>query len=282
MSQKLVVSVEATEGGPELVTVQDVLTHVIELFQLVTESDPGNEDKIAWKLVSATMNSPLTVIAEAIPRFPYVASIDSIAASQVNSFVGNFDELKQGRIPVAWSSEKPRKIVSRLLARSRFLINHASVKSIDGPPVADVEFTPAIAAQVERATASEEQPQTIARTQIGSVEGTLLLIHHHYKAPAIQIIERKTKQAIWCLIPEEFQHEVSENTKFEDVWKGTRVLVKGKILYGTDGKIARVVASRVTPIVSEAVQDDAIVDKQFTGGLSASEYLEKFRDGKLG
>ncbi|MEO5669472.1 MAG: hypothetical protein ABIR26_02170, partial [Ramlibacter sp.] len=194
----------------------------------------------------------------------------------------NYGELKLGRIPAAWSGEKPRKTVSRLLARSRHLINHAIIKSIDGPPVADVEITPAIAAQVERDTAPAEQPQTIARTQIGSIEGKLLLIHHHYNAPAIQIIERKTKQAIWCLIPQEFQHEVSENTKFEDVWQGARVLVKGKILYGADGKIARVIASRVTPIVSEAVEVDAIVDKQFTGGLSASEYLEKFRDGKLG
>jgi hypothetical protein len=279
VSQKLVISVDASEGGPELVTVQDVLTHVLDLFQLITESDPLNEDKVAWRLVSATMNSPFTVTAEAVPRYPNIA-VDRVAASQVESFVSNYSELRQGRIPLAWSGEKPRKTVSRLLARSRFLINHASIKSIDGPPVADVEITPSIAAQVARETTPADLP-TVAKIQMGSIEGTLVQVQRYYQQPAIQIIERKTRQAVWCVVPEEFQHEISESTSVEDVWRGSRVLVKGKIHYGSDGKISRVAATSVRRIEPEVVLDDAIVDTDFTGGLSVSEYLEKFRDGKL-
>lgn len=107
MSQKLVVSVDASQDGTELVTVQDVFSHVLELFQLVSDSDPMNQDKVAWRLISASMNSPFTVTAEAVPRFPY-RSIDISAASQVNAFVSNYNELKQGRIPVAWSGQEPR------------------------------------------------------------------------------------------------------------------------------------------------------------------------------
>lgn len=281
MSQKLVVTVDASVNGTELATVQDVLSHVLELFQLVSESDPMNDGKVAWRLVSATMNSPLTVVAEAVPRFPNVA-VDPIAARQVSAFVSNYSELRQGRIPAAWSAPEPRRVVTRLLQRNRQIIGLTRLKSVDGPDAVEVEITPADARlAVSEAAKSAPQP-TVVRTQIGSLEGHLLQVQRYYGHPAIQIRERKTKAEIWCVVPEEFQHEISQTTSVEDVWKGSRVLVKGKILYGTDGKIARVEANSVRRIEPEVVLEDAIVDKEFTGGLSVSEYLERFRDGKLG
>jgi hypothetical protein len=281
VSQKLVVSVDASQDGTELVTVQDVFMHVLELFQLVNDSDPMSQDKVAWRLISVTMNSPLTVTAEAVPRYPF-AFIDDSAASQVTAFVSNYNELKEGRIPLDWARPEPKRLAGRLLARNRHIINRTIIKSIDGPPVADVEITSESAKFAEMEVLKNTPPISKVKDQIGTLEGKLLQVHFYYGQPAIQIIERKTKQEIWCVVPERFQHEISQSTSVEDVWRGSRVIVKGRISYGNDGKISRVSATSVKQMESIEISDNSIVDREFTGGLSGSEYLEKFRDGKLG
>lgn len=281
MSQKLVVTVDPMDSGAGLVTVQDVLSHVLELFELVVDSDPTNEGLVAWRLVGATMNSPFTVTAEAVPRFPGIP-VNRIAESQVRAFAQNYAELRSGRLPDAWADPGPRKLVSRLLARSSGAISFTRIHVIEGAEIDDVEITPSTTT-LESFDAITTAPQPPAvKMQVGSVEGRLLQVQRWHQQPAVQIEERKTKQKVWCVVPEEFQHDISETTSVEDVWRGSRVIVKGKIYYGNEGRIARVVASSVRRVEQVDVADEAIVDKEFTGGLSASEYLERFRDGKLG
>lgn len=72
MSERLVISVDGSSTDPDRMTVQDVFTHVLELFQLVNESDPEAQGQVQWRLVSASMNSPFTVVAEAVPARPGV------------------------------------------------------------------------------------------------------------------------------------------------------------------------------------------------------------------
>jgi hypothetical protein len=282
LTQKLVITVDPSESGTGLVTVQDVLAHVLELFELVIDSDPTNEGLVAWRLVSATMNSPFTVTAEAVPRYPGIP-VDRIAESQVRAFAHNYAELRSGQLPEAWAEPEARRLVSRLLARSSGAITFTRISAIEGAEIDDVEITPSTTSveSFGAVTVSAQTPPSV-KMQVGSIEGRLLQVQRWYQQPAVQIEERKTKQKVWCVVPEEFQHEISETTRVEDVWHGSRVVVKGKIFYGADGKIARVVASNVRRVEPVDVPDDAIVDKEFTGGLSASEYLERFRDGKLG
>lgn len=281
MSQKLVITVDPSEGGAGLVTVQDVLSHVLELFELVGESDPSNEGLVAWRLVSATMNSPFTVTAEAVPRFPGVP-VDRVAASQVRAFAHNYSELRSGHLPEAWAQNDARRRVSRLLARSSGAFAFTRVSAIEGPQIDDVEITPSTTPPPSFDAVMMSPNEPSVKMQVGSIEGRLLQVQRWYQQPAIQVEERKTKQRVWCVVPDEFQHEISENTRVEDVWRGSRVLVKGKIYYGNGGRIARVIAASVRRVEVIEVPDDAIVDKDFTGGLSSSEYLERFRDGKLG
>jgi hypothetical protein len=281
VSQKLVVTVDPSETSSALVTVQDVLLHVLELFELVVESDPANGGLVAWRLVSATMNSPFTVTAEAVSRYPGVP-IDLVAESQVRAFAQNYAELRSGHLPEAWAELESRKRVSRLLARSSGAMAFTRISAIEGAEIDDVEITPSTT-RIESFGSVMAAPQPPAvKMQVGSIEGRLLQVQRWYQQPAVQVQERKTKRKVWCVVPEEFEHEISEATRVEDVWHGSRVIVKGKIYYGNDGTIARVVASSVRRVEAAEVPDDAIVDDEFTGRLSASEYLERFRDGKLG
>lgn len=280
MTQKLIISVHASKDHPELMTVQDVFTHVLELFQLVNESSPETQGQIVWRLVSASMNSPFTMTAEAVGAKPGVR-VDQVARQQKRAFRKNYSELKAGRLPADWSGAKSRETVSRVLARNRNGIGSTRIDEglLSVKPVVITSEDAAVAAS---AVTTHISPPPRTKEQVGSVEGKLVQVATHYNQPAIQLIERKTKQEIWCTVPEAFQHEISENTTVEDVWKGSRVVVRGTIQYSADGKISRVVATNVRRVESRQVSEEAITDKNFTGGLSVAEYLERLREGTLG
>ena len=81
MSERLIVTVDAG-NNTDLTSVQDVFEHVLQMFELVSESEADPENQVVWKLVSATTNSPLTVVAEAVPKVSG-AMIDQIAREQM-------------------------------------------------------------------------------------------------------------------------------------------------------------------------------------------------------
>ena len=226
------------------------------------------------------MNSPLIVTAEAVP-VRYGVQTEAVAERQKRAFTRNYNLLKAGTIPREWSAPKNREVVNRFLARSRAGIGRTTV-DVGLTTENLIVITKEDADQAAVTVAINAPKQSRTKEQIGSIEGHLLQIASHYGHPAIQIRDRRTKEEIWCVVPEAFQHEVSESTSVEDVWKGSRVLVRGRITYGTDGKVARVVASNVRRIESQTVFETTISDKEFTGGINVSEYLEKFRDGNLG
>jgi hypothetical protein len=278
VSEKLMIRVDAPKDHPDLMTVQDVFTHVLELFQLVGLSDPSSQSEVRWRLLSVNMNSPFTVTAEAIPMRPGSMPIDELARRQKTAFLQNYTELKAGRISTAWSGVKARDTAKRILARNRDGIGRTIVDVSVTPDEAPITITKEDADLAVCAVEKNAPQLQKTKEQIGSVEGTLVQIQLHYGNPAILILERKTQQEIWCVVPAEFQHQISESTSVEDVWKGSRVVVRGKITYATDGKISRVVATGVRRVQVVEVFESSIADRAFTGGLPISEYLERLRD----
>lgn len=287
MSEKLVIKIDGPGVHPDRMTVQDVFTHVLELFQLVNESDSEARGEIQWRLVSASMNSPFTVIAEAVAVRPDV-QVDAVARRQKSAFRRNYDEVRRGRVPHDWAHAKTRETVTRVLNRNRngigltVIADSLSMAGTKDQPQTEIVITPEVANQAAVAGVAESQTPIRAKTQIGSLEGVLLQVASFYGNPAIQIRERKTGAEVWCVVPEAFQHEIAESTSLEDVWRGNRVVVRGKIMFGTDRAISRVEATSVRRVEPKHVSEDQIADKEFTGGLSVTEYLERLRDGYLG
>jgi hypothetical protein len=278
MAERLVISVEGAPDRPDRMTVQDVFTHVIDLFQLVAESDPEAFAQIRWRLVSASMNSPFTVVAEAEA---IKADIDPapIANRQKRAFRRDYSELRQGHIPVAWSSSRARETVKQVVARNR---NGIGITRIEDDESAALVLTHHEAEQVWASVVGETTAPRKTKDQIGSVEGRLVEVSTLYGKPAIKIKERKSDLDLWCTVPEAFQHEIAEHTSLEDVWRGSRVIVRGRITYATDGSIWKIQATSVRRVEAKNVSEEQIADRNFTGGLSVTEYLERLRDGSLG
>lgn len=121
-----------------------------------------------------------------------------------------------------------------------------------------------------------------SRIEHGTIEGTLIYVGTYYKNPAIRIIERKTGRAVWCLITEEEKEKIAQQATFKDVWEHRRVLARGRIVYGVDGRIVTVHASNVKPFRPRDVSLSEISDPEFTRGSPSLDYLEKLREGDLG
>ncbi len=252
------------------------MRQVLDAFELLERTNPSPDKPINWRLVSASTNSPFTVVAEAIPVRPGF-DVDAFAREQKLEFVRSFAQLRSGTLPPIWTSTETRRIAKGLLARVANGIASTKFAVADSePPLTitadDAKFSVPIL----------EAPQLLdhPRVQIGSVEGYLADVSTYYRKAAIKIIVRRTRELVTCLVPEEVRTKI--NATFDDVWRGRRVIVRGRVHYNDSGSIEQVVASVVDIISDVAMDTGQIRDPSFTNGLSAEEYLKRLRDGEIG
>jgi hypothetical protein len=281
MAVRLVVRVDAPRAHPDRLTVRDAFEHVLDLFDLAVY-DADTSAKLEWRLVTASMQSPLTVVAEAVSLVPGL-DIEEIARKQSAAFVRNYDELKHGRVPKAWSTGIARAKARNVAMRNRRGIGRTSI-ALGEPdaPIDQVDLTEDEAQVAVQALGETVDPGLKGKEQMGSLEGKLVHVGTYYNLPAVALKERKTGAEIWCTVPDEFVGQIASEADFSDVWSGRRVRVRGRIVYDRDGAISRVYASEIHRIEPAKVDVATIQDPRFTDGMTVSEYLEKLRDGELG
>lgn len=285
MTERLVISVDP---GPveQSQKVQDVFGHVLDLFELLAHSGRADGSVVGWKLVRVSMNSPLTIEAEAIALQPPPPGVDieALARTQRTSFARNVAELKHGRVPDAWRSTRELQRVRRAFGQARRATTLVELPSIQqGVASERVEVVPADLPVVEQAlkeAVSEALPRP--KTQRGSIEGHLLDVANHYQKPAIKVLDRRSRTEVWCTVSEAHRQEIAAGANFEDVWEGRRVRVDGTLLYDDRGEVSKVIADAVRVVDVREVPVDAIRDPNATQGMSTTEYLERFREGTLG
>jgi len=283
MAERLVVRVNASPSHANGITVEDAFNQVLDLFELAKEGEADPDRLVAWRLVSATMQSPFTIVAEAVSVVPLM-NVDSIARAQKVEFVRNLEQLNHGVVPRAWSRSTLRRRATFVYARNMNGIGRTDVSFQPGETdFAEVVVTPDTAAvAVHALTDDPAHRQEEIKDQIGSVEGVMQQVGTHYNKPAILVRERKTGAEFWCVVTEEFRARIAAEANFDDVWSGRRVVVHGLISYNDVGEIARVTATEVHRVIPTDVPLEKLRDPEFTGGLSVTDYLEKLREGDLG
>jgi hypothetical protein len=282
LAERLVISVDP--GTTELSQkVQDVFGHVLDLFDLLTHSGQIDDDAVAWRLVSVSMNSPLTIVAEAIAsRSSPSVNVERVARTQRERFSSNISELKRGRVPDVWRGPREVKRISRAFNASQPATTRVMVPD-DGKQLESVVVLPLDLPAVEQAlrvAAAEAVPRP--KEQRGSIEGQIVEVGTFYNRPAIRIRERKSRAEVWCTVTEAHREQVSGETNFEDVWNGRRVLIEGVLQYDSSGLLSRVFVDTVHVTEPREVPVEVLGDPKFTQGLSAVDYLERFREGTLG
>lgn len=262
---------------PDILTIRDAVDQVRDIFELAENDDPS----VAWKLVSATTNTPLTIAAELVAMEPDIsaAALAALASDRTKELKEGLDALGRGRVIAAWSQGRKANVLKRVLNRSLNGIGRTDVQINDESE--RETLTPQIAETALRALGAPPEVDR-SRAEIGSIEGDYLYLGDHYAHPALKILERKTGAEVWCWVSETDLERFSELVKAADVWRHKRVRARGKILYDRYGGILHVEAHDVQLTEVPRVGLDEVRDPNFTGGLSVSEYLNRLREGNLG
>ncbi len=260
------------------------MRQVLDFFDLLTpEEQEGSE--LLWNLKLASTNSPLTIVGEAVSLD---ASIDvsMIARVQKRMIAEQLRSFTSGVRPKIGVSKRRRETYKRIFNRNTNGIGRtdAILDASDAP----ILITPSAASVGILALANEESEfdalvlKDRCREEIGSIEGDLLEVGTEYNQPAILVRERRSGKEIWCRVDASLKHNISEESRFEDVWDRKRVVVKGTISYDSAGAIARVKATSVVTVQIRSMTVHDIKDADFTGRLSVNEYINRLREGELG
>ena len=282
LAERIVVTLDIRDDDNSTLSVQDVFAQVEDLFNLASDD---TQSGVIWRLVSATTNSPFTIVAESASRISGVV-VDDAARHQRERFVRNTQELQAGRIPRQWADGSAHSAVRRVLQRT---VRGIAKMSISVAPASHVlpqvvfEVTPKLATPL--IATIEALPRGYLpskKEQVGSIVGKLIEVGHFYSKPAIHVEDRLTGELVWCVVTEEDRRRIADAVDFDDVWSGHRVAVSGRIHYDDQNKIQRITATNVRPLDMAEVSDDALKQRGFTDGLTSGEYLDKFREGNLG
>ncbi|WP_156629491.1 hypothetical protein [Methylobacterium sp. Leaf85] len=284
MGEKVTITVRASGAHPDVLTVQDAMRQVLDLFDLLSP-DEDKQDQVAWKLSYASTNSPFTAQGEAVSLRPDV-DISVIARHQKLDFVRNITSIGRGEIPDKFKSGKNAELLKGLLKRNTNGVGSTEIKLFDD--AIPITLTPRFAEAAIQSLAARENPLPLvnlkfgrAREERGSLEGYFMDVGLHYNQPAIRILDRKTKNVIWCRIDEETRDKIASEADYNDVWNRQRIRVKGRIRYDKEGRIVHVTATSIDRVALNNTSLDDIFDPHFTGELSASQYLDLLREGNL-
>lgn len=280
VAEKITVTISASSAHIDVLTVKDAMRQVLDIFDLLeSDKDPA----VVWKLSRATTNSPFQLQGEAVSLEPSV-DISVVARAQKTVAANGLREISRGQFPDAWQNDDRRlSIAKRILKRNLNGVGSTVIDFDHGEPVS---VTPTIAAVAIRAI--EKRPEDdlyvfpSGKQEIGSIEGTLQELGTHWNHPAVRVLDARTKEQVWCRLGKDLQMQFGDKATFKDIWEHVRVVVRGRIRYDEDGALSYVLASDIDKIEAREVSVAKLADRDFTGGLSVVEYLDRFREGTLG
>ena len=284
LAERLIVTVDAPTNHPDVLRVQDAFEQILELFELSEASSQSNAGAIVWRLVSVSMNSPLTVVAEAVSSEPGV-NIDAEARTQKAEFAKNMVMLNRGQVPNDWRHGLARDTAKRLYERSAHQIGSTLIvfdEKANTKHEIKLTNSEALVGYLAFEEMAVNQMPIKTKEQVGSIEGSFIEVCMYYNKPAFLLKERKTGRNVWCIVSEENQAKIADEADFRDVWSNKRIVASGRLIYNQWGALHRVIATNVRRVEAKQVDLENILDRQFTGGLTSASYLENFREGNLG
>jgi hypothetical protein len=273
--ERIKITIRASSAHPDVLTVQDAMKQVLEIFQLLTAE---SADGVSWRLASATTNSPLTIEGEAVGDG---GEIDACANGQKVMLANWLNALQAGELPEGWRGTKKSQIAERLLKRNLNGIGQTDIDFRSGPPtIITPDRARTMLDTIARKT-EHEQMFTFRKIQeYGSFEGTLQELSTRHNHPAVLVVDRKTGANVWCHLSVDLQERFKDRAEYQDFWKHQRVLVRGRMNRNENGALVLVNADDIEKV---CVKDALTIpyDPTFTSGLPVSEYLTRFRDGTL-
>lgn len=283
MSKSLSFTVYPASADAEYLTVSDAMRQILDLVEVLekTETANGGSRQIIWRLTDAHTNSPpFTVTAEAFPVNPIV-SVGLEASRLTEMFGSGVQDLLDGKV-VDWIDHGIAVSLRRILQRNLNGVGCTEIAISDMDPFNILPSNAQIAFSVlERLdTIAEIAVVDQSRTEYGAVEVEINGIIRWNDKPALQVVERLSRDKVVCILVEGLEEQLGAH-KWDEVWQGRRLLVSGALHYGRDGVLKRISAETAEemPWTDVSLSDLAGID--LLQGLSVNEHLNLMRDDEV-
>lgn len=238
-----------------------------------------------WKLEMASTNTPFTCQGEPIDVRTW-AGAHALVEERVMIVERNFARVAEGK---DFDDTFPRDkldVARRILNRNMNGIGRTTATFSENAKPVEIsydtakQYFDAVCAPVE--SLHSYLFSRTSRREIGSVEGRIVEIGTDYDVPALHLEEHNTGRQVWCRVSPEAAEQLGTEMRAGDVWSHKRVRVRGTLNYDNQGNVLRVVNGTVAYIESEEIDLNKIEDKEFTGGYTVSEYLDRLRENEFG
>jgi hypothetical protein len=281
VSRKIKLSIRARgpTGSP---TVEDLLDQLRDYFEILE----GVEEALAedgrraleWRIVSASTNTPITIVAAAFPK-DFGVDIERRAEIVTRQTALGLNALKMG-------GERPSFFTEEILVKAEKMFervtNGLDETLIDhGPDLPGLDLTPGIARAAAANTRAVLAPKAKPYKELGSIEGNAQRIERDgFGRRILWVRYRLNGESIKCLCSGEAASELEQH-QIKDVWRHRRVQVYGMLHYRGIADLREVDAIKIRFLRdrNELPNVEDILDPDFTGGVRSEDYLARLRDG---
>lgn len=286
MAEQVKITIVPSVSDANLLTVTDAMQQVLDLFALLSAAETAKKGKsaIVWRLISATTNSPFNVVGEAYAVDPaIIMDVDAMEAKR--DFQSAMNAVIAGQPIPTWAQERNAEATLRKVFKRN--LNGIGRTDVDlGQGIDPIIIAHRSAGQAVRnldlsVLNREGMKEDFTHTAYGSLEGIILAAGTFYNKPCFHIRERLSGREIRCVISGALADEIGKQHDLSEVWKHKRVLVEGRIAYDTNGYVINIDATNMKTVEHISVPVEAFIDPHFTGGLSPTEYLKRFREGEF-
>ena len=280
MSNAYGIAIEPSSSIFQRLEFINVISQVQDFLKILQ----GDNRQLKWEIISASISSPLQF--EFVPFDARSGEPDYAAVQNQDEMISSvFTEMQSGR---RWDQVAPTPVVDiikEMLKRNMNGIEStkytlassgSAVKLSQDDAERYLSLLPAIDTSIFTPLMG-----SLARTELGSIEGFITEIASHYKKPAVRIKERVVGRDVWCQVAESVLEKLASKIKAKHAWLSIRVRVDGEIVYDSDGNIARLQNGNIEFVNTTDVPLDSLYDPNFTEGLPILEYLNRLREGDL-
>ena len=270
----------AGEVGENAPTVEDLLGQVSDFVEILKGVEKAlGDDKggqIVWRVTDAERKNPITFELTPTPVNPAIFIGDRAADIERIARAG-LVALRNGDTRPAYFNEDTLAKAKRMHARVRNGLADTVIEAPDDSADA-VVIDANVASNVERAFDLLKAAAPVPYREIGSVEGFVSKAELDGMGRAVLRFWARTNGVEIKAIATGEAFKQLEELRLSDVWHGVRVRVYGTISYKSLGVIDWLSATGIEVLDRANLPGiDDIIDSNFTGGLSAEEYLAEQR-----
>lgn len=284
--EQIVITIHPAPSDEGMLRVSDAMQQVIDLLRLheaAQRAIASPEEAFDWRLVSATTNSPFTVVALAEPRNPATnIDIDPYVRRVNEELSSGMRNLIERNEPAWWMVRDVIKTAQDVFTRNQNGISETAIALGPSEPIAirRIEATAGLQA-IAGITAFAVEEEIPERRSWGEIQGAMVAAGRYRGKPAIQM---RTEQYgfVWCWLPPALLDRFGGEHRLTEVWDGKAIGVEGDLIYARGGKLSRIEATDIRELEAAPPVDLAsVLDPNFTSGLHPVEYLRRLWEGSL-